>query len=94
MKTRFGALLCRINNQTCRHTYILSRVLAVLGPRRLESAELGPRLGPEGVELCRLEQDVALVHPSRHQDALMGWKNEMNWLIQFIYFLCFKPCPR
>ena len=71
-------LLCRINNQTCRHTYILSRVLAVLGPRRLESAELGPRLGPEGVELCRLEQDVALVHPSRHQDALLGWKMEFN----------------
>ena len=49
----------------------------MLGPRRLESAELGPRLGPQGVELCRREQDVALVHPSRHQDALLSWMIDM-----------------
>ena len=45
-------------------------VLAVLRPRSLESAQLGPRLCPEGVELGRRQQDVALVHPAGHQNAL------------------------
>ena len=81
MKTRFdGACFAGSTLKfAAMYLLIVSRVLAVLGPRRLESAELGPRLGPKGVELRRREQDVALVHPSRHQDALfLGWKNEMN----------------
>ena len=42
----------------------------MLRPRSLESAQLGPRLGLEGVELGRLQQNVALVNPARHEDAL------------------------
>ena len=49
---------------------VLLVLLAVLRPRSLESAQLGPRLCPEGVELGRRQQDVALVHPAGHQNAL------------------------
>ena len=45
-------------------------LLAVLRPGGHESAQLGPRLSPQRVELGRFQQDVAWVHPARHQYAL------------------------